>query len=310
MDLSVIIVNWNTAHLLRNCLASLAPACGSLDYEVIVADNDSRDESVTMVRTEFPAVRLIALGSNLGFAAANNVALRMARGRFIVLLNPDTVCPPESLRRLLGFCAMRPDAAAAGPRLVSGDGAPTITWGRFPRPRFHLNEAFDPLRWIPWMSERLVHVPTRGEPSRVVDYVAGACMLFPRTALDKVGLLDDSFFLYFEETDWCWRARAAGLAVWYCAEAEVVHLEGQSAELVSAFSRRQLQKSYRQFVAKNYGRNRIWQFRVAQFIEYAVKGTWRFLAPGDRARNRRLASVNWERAKLQLRRTIDVAPPS
>ncbi|MFO7608172.1 MAG: glycosyltransferase family 2 protein [Candidatus Krumholzibacteriia bacterium] len=310
MDLSIVIVNWNASGLLRECLTSLAAASGPLAYEIIVADNNSSDDSVAMVESEFPCVRLLRLQSNVGFAAANNEAFRQARGRFVVLLNPDTVCPPGSLLRLMGFCAMRSDVGAVGPRLVSANGSPTITWGRFPKPRYHWHEALDPLRILPWMRARLVHVPTRQEPSRTVDYVAGACFLMPRQALDTVGPLDEDFFLYFEETDWCWRARQKGLAVWYCAETEVVHLEGQSAELVSTFSRMQLQQSYRQFISKHYGPGRVWQYRLAQFCEYSIKGLRRYFAPGDRERNRKLAAVNWERAKLQLRNSLKPTPPA
>jgi N-acetylglucosaminyl-diphospho-decaprenol L-rhamnosyltransferase len=151
-------------------------------------------------------------------------------------------------------------------------------------------------------------IPRRADPSRTVDYVLGACFLMPRVALETVGPLDDRFFLYFEETDWCWRACRGGLDVWYCAETEITHLEGRSAEQASAFSLRQFQLSYRLFVAKNYGRGRVWGYRLAQFAEYGLKALLRRLARGER--NRRLAAVYWERARLQFARRIEVAPPS
>jgi len=309
VDLSIIIVNWNTAGLLRDCLASVPAACGDLEFEIIVVDNLSSDGSAAMVATEFPEVRLLAETANHGFARGNNLALPLAEGRFVLLLNPDTICPPDSLQRLVSFAIQKERLAVVGPRLTDRAGAPTITWGRFPAPVLHWREFLDPWRRVRGMRDRLVHVPTRQEPSRTVDYVAGACFLMPRSALETVGPLDERFFLYFEETDWCWRASQLDLDVWYCAETEIIHLEGQAAELASRFSLMQLQKSYRLFVAKNYGKGRVWQFRLAQFAEYSMKSLVRRLMPGDRERNRRLASVNGMRAKLQLRGKIEADPP-
>ncbi len=310
VDLSIIVVNWNTADLLRDCLASLPEACGKLRTETIVVDNNSADGSADMVSGEFPDVDLLAETTNLGFARANNVALHRAGGRFVLLLNPDTVCPPMSLRRLVDFAARKEQLAVTGPRLVSREGIPTITWGRFPSTKVHWREFLDPWRKLPGLRDRFVHVPARNEPSYPVDYVAGACFLMPRTALEQVGPLDERFFLYFEETDWCWRARASGLEVWYCAETEIVHLEGQSAERASEFSLIQFQKSYRQFIAKNYGRRHVFWYRLAQFAEYSAKSLARRVMPGDRERNLKIARVHALRAKLQLRGRIEVEPPA
>ncbi len=309
MDLSIVIVNWNTRDLLRDCLASLPAACGELTTEIFVVDNASSDDSAAMLVAEFPQVRLMESGGNLGFARGNNLALPHTTGEAVLLLNPDTVCPPGSLARLYRFVHGRPGVGVAGPRLVGADGRPTISWGYFPRTSHHWLGFFDPRRlWLRGaFAERITAIPDRGDPSRVVEYVVGACFMMPRAALDRVGLLDDRYFLYFEETDWFWRARAAELDVWYCAETEITHLEGQAAEQVSSFSLLQFQKSYRHFVAKNLGAGQVWRFRMAQFFEYGAKAFWRRLAPGDR--NRALASVFWERARLQLRGNIETTPP-
>jgi len=311
MDLSIVIVNWNTGELLRRCLQSLPAATGALTVETIVVDNASGDGSAELVESEFGHCHLLRAGANLGFAGGNNLALKQATGRAVLLLNPDTICPPDSIVRLYRFMNSCENLAAVGPRLLDDTGQPTITWGFFPRARYHWLGFLDPRRF--WLrgrwSRRVVAIPHPDEPSQKVEYVLGACFLIPRDALERVGTLDDGYFLYFEETDWCWRARQAGLDVWYCAEAEIVHLEGKAAEQVSLFSIRQFQKSYRRFVTRNYGAGRVWQFRLAQFAEYGLKALLRSLALGDRARNQALALGFRERARAQLQGEIRVTPP-
>jgi GT2 family glycosyltransferase len=311
-DLSIIIVNWNTRALLQQCLEALPAAAQGLDYEIFVVDNGSRDGSAALVRKAYPQCRLLDVGRNLGFSAGNNLALGRIQGRHVLLLNPDTVCHPGSLKTLRDFLEKTPDAGAVGPQLVSADGEPVITWGNFPAVRFHLRSLLDPRgTWLvrAGRAQSFVHIPARGEPSRAVDYVAGACMLMRGEALASVGSLDERFFMYFEETDWCRRAWAAGWRVYYCAEAQVAHLEGKSAEQASEFSRVQFQHSYRLFVDKHYGAGRSWQFRAAILLEYAWKGLLRACAPRDRARNRKLAATWWRIAGMQLRPRLAPTPP-
>lgn len=306
MDLSVVIVSWNTRDLLRDCLASLPAATEGLQTEVIVVDNASADGSAAMVLDEFPHVMLLESGGNLGFSRANNLALPHTTGQCVLLLNPDTVCPPLSLVRLYRFLNGKPLAGAAGPRLVDADSNPTISGGWFPRARFHWLGFLDPRRkWLRGrLADRVVFIPGRDEPSRPVEYVMGACFLMTRAALERVGPLDDRYFMYFEETDWCYRAHHAGLQVWYCAETEISHLEGRASGRVSDFALRQFQHSYRLFVARHYGRRRVWDFRLAQFAEYGLKALLRRVA-GDRA----TAANHWARARLQLRGDVAVEPP-
>lgn len=316
IDLSIVIVNWNTAELLADCLASLPTACGTLSCEVLVVDNASRDGSADLVRSRFPGVTLLEGGGNLGFSRGNNLALPRCRGAFVLLLNPDTVCPAGSLAKLVAFARAKDRLGAAGPLLTDAAGRPTITWGWFPHPRHHWLGFLDPSRKLggDFWGERVVHVPRRDEPSRVVDYVAGACLLMTREALALVGTLDVRFFMYFEETDWCRRAQAAGLQVWYCADAQVVHLEGQSAATVSDFSLRQFQLSYRLFLRKHHGRGREFETRLAQFCEYGLKSLLRGLAAlagGPSAKtNRALSRQYGDRARLQLSSRLDVRPPA
>nr|MEE4267615.1 glycosyltransferase family 2 protein [Candidatus Krumholzibacteria bacterium] len=312
MDLSIIIVNWNTRQLLRDCLASLPAAWGNLNAEVLVVDNASQDGSADLVRTEFPEHLLIESGGNLGFSKGNNLALPHATGQAVLLLNPDTVCPPESLARLFAFLQEKTQAGVVGPMLVDAQGQPTLTWGFFPRARDHWLGFLDPKRW--WLrgtlARRIVHIPAPSEPSEQVDYVTGACFMMRRQALEEVGPLDEQFFMYFEETDWCWRARQAGYEVWYCAEARVAHLEGQAAAKVNWFSLRQFQKSYRLFVAKHYGPEQVGKFRLAQYAEYGLKALLRSMAVHDSQDNQIKAAIFREKARLQLMKDIKVEPPS
>jgi hypothetical protein len=312
VDLSIIIVSWNTRELLRACLASLPGATAGLVTEMIVVDNASGDGSAAMVRADFPACRLLEGGGNLGFARGNNLAFPHCAGRAVLLLNPDTVCPPGSLAALFGFLMATPDAAAAGPTLVDAEGRPTVTWGDFPAARLHLFALFDPQRhWLPGRLRRtgLGVVPALDDRGGPVDYVTGACLMLRREALAQVGPLDERFFMYFEETDWCRRARAAGWRVYYCAAARVIHLEGRAAERTGRFRLEQFQHSYRLFVAKHAGPRAVFRFRAAQFVEYSAKALWRCVAPGERARNRALARLWWATARLQWRARLAPRPP-
>jgi len=270
-----------------------------------------------MVRDEFPAVLTIAADGNLGFARANNLALPQTTGEAVLLLNPDTACTPHSLAHLHRELATRADAAAVGPTLIDETGEPTITYGNFPAWRYHLLEllgAHDS-RWPTVLRGiSFVRIPARGDPTRAVDYVAGACMMIKRRVIEELGALDERFFMYFEETDWCLRARRAGYRSYHIADADVAHYEGRAAARASDFALAQFQKSYRLFVAKHYGRGRVPLYRLVQFLEYGLKGMVRrllaLLDPADRERHAALAHDHLRRAALQLRRKIEATPPA
>ena len=215
------------------------------------------------------------------------------------------------MRTLRDCVHTEPDSAAAGPLLLDADGAPTITYGNFPAARYHWLALLGRFRsWLPPLRDQyFTFVPSVDEPTRPVDYVAGACLLIPRSILDELGPLDERYFMYFEETDWCWRARQSGRRVIFCRGSRVHHFEGRSAARVSGFSRAQFQKSYRLFIAKNYGDRRVRAFRLAQFCEYAAKALARSAAGVVGARHRQLARNHWHTARLQLTRSVDAEPP-
>lgn len=309
-DLTIIIVNWNTREPLCDCLRSLPAATRELAVQTVVVDNASADGSARMVRAEFPACHLIESGDNLGYTRANNLALAEADSRLVLLLNPDTICPPDSLTELCAYLDATPRAAAVGPTLVDANGQAVASYGDFPAEWHHWLSCLDPGR--SWFPGRLRHaglgrVPIGGQLSGPVDYVKGACLLLRKAVLDEIGPLDERFFMYFEESDWCRRARAAGYLIHHCAEVVVAHLEGRAAEQVSSFSLTQFQRSYRLFVAKHYGSWRLPGFRLAQLAEYTVKGLLRALAPGTR--NRALAETHLQIARLQLKNHLAAPSP-
>ena len=232
IDLSIIIVSYNTRDLLRDCLASIPAGVTGIRAETFVVDNASADGSPEMVESEFDNVALIRNPSNRGFAAANNVALRTAKGRYFVLLNSDTVVFPEALTQLVRFMDMRPNAGYCGPRLLNGDGTHQPSARRFPT---LLSGPFDMLS----MGKRKpnsrhgldMHRAHGDRDDFRADWFTGACLLLREEVVHEVGLLDEGYFMYYEETDWCRRMADRGWEGWYVGSAEITHFGGQSVGL-------------------------------------------------------------------------------
>jgi GT2 family glycosyltransferase len=225
--ISVVVVSYNTRDLLRACLRSVY-ASDLPPAEVFVVDNASRDGSPEMVAAEFPAVTLVALDRNLGFAGANNVAIRRCRGDRILLLNPDATVAPDAIGRLSAALDRRPRAASAGPRVLNPDGTLQSCGYRFPtllreiRQSKHVNVALDAV---------LGPDPEPGPPEAEteVDWSDGCCLLLRRAAVEAIGGLDEQYFLFNEEVDWCFNARRAGWSVVVVPDALVWHHRGQSS---------------------------------------------------------------------------------
>jgi GT2 family glycosyltransferase len=233
MDLSVVIVNYNTRDLLRDCLHSVLASQGSLSYEVIVVDNHSPDGSARMVGREFPQVKLIASETNGGYAYANNLGLRQAQGAHLLLLNPDTVLPSTALQDMLSFVQAHPEAGVAGPKLLLKDGSLDLACRRsFPS----LEVSFYRLAGL---SKRYPNSPRFNrynlgylDPEQVaeVDSVVGAFMWIRREALEQAGLLDERFFAYAEDIDLCYRIKIEhGWKVYYDPAVVVMHYKGQAS---------------------------------------------------------------------------------
>ena len=255
MDVSVIIVNWNTKEILRDCLGSVCEQAGDLDYEVIVVDNASTDGSVEMIRRDFERVVLIENARNNGFATANNQGMAVAKGRYVLLLNSDTVVLDGAIAKTVSFADAHPRAGVTGCRVLNPDRtlqptcfmfpsilnmflSSTYLYKLFPRSRFFGRER------MTWWDRSDV---------RQVDVVTGCFMLVRREAIDQVGVMDERFFMYAEETDWCYRFRKNGWEVMFTPTGQIIHLGGQSTAKRPVAMIVQLRLSILRFIRKHSG---------------------------------------------------------
>ena len=229
--ISVIIVSYNTRDILRQCLNALFAHSTDVEMEVLVVDNDSRDGSPAMVCQEFPLVTLVANDVNLGFAAANNQAFALARGEFILLLNPDAFVKEGAIAKALEFLRQTPLCGICGGRIVDQDGRVRPSARRFPN-------ALAKFFALSGLSSRFPDSPLFNRRDfggfahdrvREVDWVPGTFTLLRREMLDEIGFFDERFFMYYEETDLCLRAKKAGWQVFFIPDAEVEHIGGASS---------------------------------------------------------------------------------
>jgi GT2 family glycosyltransferase len=234
-DLVVVIVNWNVRDLLASCLESLLPATRGLSVHTVVVDNNSSDGSQEMLRERFSDLEVISSLTNLGFARANNLVLRQYqdRARYFLLLNPDTVVAADTFRTMLEFMDSRPDAGIAGCKVVKPEG--TLDWPckrSYPYPSVLFYRALGLDKRFPKSPRFGRYHLTYLDPDQIheVDSVVGAFMMVRRECMQEVGVLDESFFMYGEDIEWCYRAKAAGWKVYYVPTTTIVHHKGQSTK--------------------------------------------------------------------------------
>ena len=273
MDVSVIIVNWNTRDILRECLLSIYEQTKTVDFEVIVVDNGSTDGSAEMVKEEFRDVILIENYCNKGFAAANNQGITVAKGQFVLLLNSDTVILDNAVAKMVAFVDAHPEAAAVGCRVLNPDRTlqptcfmfPSILnlflsslylYKLFPRSRFFGRER---ISW--WKRDDI----------REVDVVTGCFMLVRREAIEQVGMMDERFFVYGEETDLCYRFKQAGWKIIFTPDAEIVHLGGASSSQIKPQMYLQLRGSILLFFRKHRGWPAYWAACLLMALFFTVR---------------------------------------
>jgi N-acetylglucosaminyl-diphospho-decaprenol L-rhamnosyltransferase len=269
-DLSIVIVNWNVRELLRHCLHSIfQPPTSNFQIEVIVVDSASSDGSVAMVEEEFPQVHLIANSENVGFTVGNNQGIAVSRGRYILLLNPDTEIVGDALATMVEYMDDHPQVGALGPQLLNPDGSIQSSRRRFPALATAFLESTVLQQWFPHNRViRHYYVADRPEDEiQEVDWVTGACLLARRETIEEVGLLDEGFFMYSEELDWCRRAKERGWRVVYLPTARVIHYGAQSSEQVKSFQHIQFQRSKIRYFRKHHGS---WQAEVLRLFVLAT----------------------------------------
>jgi GT2 family glycosyltransferase len=233
MTLSIVIVNYNTERLLRGCLESVYAGANGTPLDIWVVDNNSHDGSVAMVKSLFPAVRTIENGANVGFSRANNLVVSQSRSDYILLLNPDTLILDDAIERMVRFLDAHPQAGIAGCKVLNADGTLQLACRRsIPTPEVAFYRLTGLSKLFPHSRTLAKYNMTYRSPDETqeVDAVSGAFLMIRRQVVEQIGLLDERFFMYGEELDWCLRARRAGWAVMYCPDARIVHYKGESTK--------------------------------------------------------------------------------
>jgi hypothetical protein len=256
IDLSIVIVNWNGRAVLEACLASLDREVrgrrdpGRIETETFVVDNASRDGSVDAVRQRFPWVELVALPENRGFAAGCNVGLRRRRGRHALLLNPDTVVARDVLESCLRWLDAHPEVGAVGPRLLNPDGSVQSSVHAYPSLLLELV----PRALLEWLAPRRYPSKRSIRGPAEVDALLGACLCVRGEVLERVGLLPEEYFLFLEETDWCFQMRRAGWRIVHLPDVSLMHVHGASSKrLVPARTRIEFHRSLYRFFRRQRG---------------------------------------------------------
>ena len=250
--LAIVIVNFNAREHLENCLASLAAAPPLTTHEIVVVDNASTDGSASSVRSRWPAVTIFEQPENRGFASANNAGIRATAGELVLLLNNDTIVPPGALDRLVARLDANRAVAVAGPRLVDGDGNPELSFGPMISPAGELRQKTVVALYARDIGPAVRWVRHATSSEHEVDWVSGACLLVRRSAAEAAGLLDERYFLYTEDVDFCAAIRAEGHRVLFTPAAEVVHLRGRSRATAPAASAAAYRKSHLAFYEKHH----------------------------------------------------------
>ena len=291
VDVSIIIVNLNTRDLLRACLRSVFSETSTISYEVIVIDNASSDGSVEMVRTEFPAVRLFANTTNEGFARPNNEGMARATGKYLFLLNSDTLVKPNAIATLASFLDAHADVGACGPMLLYPDGTLQYSVKGFPTVWTHccdmllLDKVFPRTRMF-GRGEMKYFAYTE---THSVDHVMAAAFMVRREVLSSAGMFDERFRIYYNDMDWCFRIIRQGWKIYYVHDAQVVHYLGQTVNALNTqfdyFE--ELYDNVIFFYQKHYGRASVIAYKLLLVAGFLLRtpawGIYRVLKPSPRS---------------------------
>jgi GT2 family glycosyltransferase len=311
MKLSIVVICWNDLKVIKDCLESIYRETSAITFEVIVSDNGSTDTSVEYIREHFPAARIVENGANIGFARGNNVGISVARGEYVLILNPDTIIHDRALEKLVAYSDSCPEGGAFGCRVLNPDGS-------YQNPARPLPTAFGllicalNLRWLGKLShvfESDVYYDFDGRTERAVGFQSGCCIMVRRELLERLHGLDDRFFYHFEETDLCCRIWKSGSKVMFYPGAEITHLGGQS---VGRFPIRFALETYRsryRYFYKHFGRKGVIQVRWISLLELWVRhsgyGLQRLIRASETLENRLkmylvLIGWNWRLDPIQF----------
>ena len=276
--LSIIIVNWNTRELLAGCLQSVYETAGDLECEVFVVDNASTDGSIQMVRERFPQVRLIQNPRNVGFARANNQAIRKGSGHYVLLLNPDTEILPGALKTLMDFIESHPEAGAVGPMILNPDLTLQSSCNPMPTLCRELWRLMHLDRFLPQAVYREENWDTT--VAHKVEVIQGNCLLLCREALSDIGLLDEAFFMFTEEVDLCYRLLRRGWSLYWMPMARIIHYGGQSTRQVAEEMFVELHRSKAIFFRKTRGRWGSLAYKLVLLAVILTRVLWNTMSLG------------------------------
>lgn len=307
MKLSIVIICWNDLRVIRDCLRSIFDGTHDIDFEVIVSDNNSIDGSVEFVRKHYPSVRIQENGANLGFARGNNAGIRVSRGEYVLILNPDTIIPQGSLNKLVRFADRHPEAGAFGCRVLNADDT------------YQVSARLFPTVWRYWVSalgmkslanlcplfiyEEYPH--WHGDSERVVDWQSGCCVMLRGDLFRRLGGFDEQFFYHFEEVDLCRRVWNAGFPILFTPEAVITHLGGSSVNRFPIRFEIEKHRSRYRYFYKHFGSKAANQCRHLSIAKIRVRqlgyGLLSLFRPSEALRNR----LEMYRAVLRWNKALD-----
>ncbi len=272
LDLSIILVSWNVADLLATCLDTIFAGLGDLRTEVIVVDSASTDNTSVMLRERFPQVKLLLQTENIGFTRGNNLALKQARGRNLLLLNPDTEIIGDALPRMVAYLDAHPNVGIVGPYTRNSNGSYQSSRRRFPT----LATAFFESTWLQGfapksMLDRFYVNDAPPDQTLDVDWVQGSALMARREVYEQIGGLDEGYVMFSEELDWCKRAKLAGWRVVFFADAQIIHHGGKSTEQIVARRHIWFQQSKLRYFRKYHGMISAQILRIFLLISYALQ---------------------------------------
>ncbi len=265
-DLSIIIVSWNVSALLKACLHSIGVHDG---IEIIVVDSGSSDDTVEMMRSTFPNVKLLAQGDNLGFTRCNNIGLAASSGRYVLLLNPDTEVIGDAQEQMIAYLDAHPEVGIVGPHTLNSDGSHQSTRRRFPTLAVGLFESTWLQAFAPTALLDRYYVREQADDTTCeVDWVQGSALMVRREVYEQIGGLDEGYVMYSEEMDWCKRAKLAGWRVAYLGSARIIHHGGKSSEQANARKHIWFQESKLRYFRKYHGSQAAQSLRFCLLLQY------------------------------------------